>query len=440
MNRNKEYRKIFSLLLVLFTFFYIIQIISIFYYPAEIKIAKGEDKNIDILFPFFLSVSNNEDEIVQSTYNQNANTNFKKSYKIDGMGAGEVEFQLKLLGLIPVKKFDVNVVNRQYLVPGGNAIGVRLNTKGVLIVAVTDILGVDGNRHNPAREAGIKPGDSILEINNIKVKDAEHVVKLLNQAEDEKIKVVLDRNNINYEIEITPIKSMQDNCYRLGIWVRDKTAGIGTLTFYDENNRVFGALGHGITDLDTGNLLNVDYGKIMNAKIANIEQGEKGNPGEIRGIFYETDNELGEITKNSSYGIYGLMSDKFIKSNNSNKAVPIGFKEEVKEGKAHILTTIDDDKIEKFEIEIIKLQSQQYSSQKSMTIKVTDKELLEKTGGIVQGMSGSPIIQDDKLVGAITHVFVNDPTKGYGIYIEWMLEQVKSNDKIGKKLVDNFKR
>jgi stage IV sporulation protein B len=412
--------------------------IGAFYCPTEIKIARGENRSIDVVFPFSLSAMHDEDTIVQSTYNQNFTKGLKKTYKIDGIDTGEAKFQLKLLGLIPVKKFDVNVVNREYLVPGGNAIGVKLNTKGVLVVAVTDVLGIDGKRYNPAKDAGIKTGDSILEINNIKVKDAEHVVELLNQIQDSKVKIIVERNKIRFETEVAPIKSMQDNCYRLGIWVRDKTAGIGTLTFYDDDSKIFGALGHGITDMDTGNLLNVEYGKIMNAKIANIEQGKRGSPGEIRGIFYETENVLGEIVKNSPYGIYGVMTDEFMKFNKA-KALPIGFKEEVKEGKAYILTTIDNDKTEKFEIEILKAQPQQFPNQKSMTIKVTDKRLLQKTGGIVQGMSGSPIIQDGKIIGAITHVFVNDPTKGYGIYIEWMLDQIKPSYQLNEKYAQNIK-
>ena len=422
-------------MVLIFLFFYAIQMIGVFYCPAEIKIAIGENRSIDVAFPFSLSAMHDE---VQSTYNQNFTKGLKKTYKIDGIDTGEAKFQLKLLGLIPVKKFDVNVVNREYLVPGGNAIGVKLNTKGVLVVAVTDVLGIDGKRYNPAKDAGIKTGDSILEINNIKVKDAEHVVELLNQIQDSKVKIIVERNKIRFETEVAPIKSMQDNCYRLGIWVRDKTAGIGTLTFYDDDSKIFGALGHGITDMDTGNLLNVEYGKIMNAKIANIEQGKRGSPGEIRGIFYETENVLGEIVKNSPYGIYGVMNDEFMKFNKA-KALPIGFKEEVKEGKAYILTTIDNDKTEKFEIEILKAQPQQFPNQKSMTIKVTDKRLLQKTGGIVQGMSGSPIIQDGKIIGAITHVFVNDPTKGYGIYIEWMLDQIKPSYQLNEKYAQNVK-
>ena len=439
MGRYDNNKKTFSLLVLLLAFFYAIQIISLSNYPTEIKIPTGENKNLEVLFPFSLIALNNEDTVVQSIYNESSSGGFKKTYKIDGIDVGEAKFELKFLGLIPVKKLDVNVVNRQYLVPGGNAIGVKLNTKGVLVVAVTDVIGVDGKRYNPARDAGIKNGDSILEIDNIKVKDASHVVELLNKIQDREIEIVIERNKIRYETKVKPIKSMQDNCYRMGIWVRDKTAGIGTLTFYDEESKVFGALGHGITDIDTGNLLNVEYGKIMNAKISNIEQGKKGNPGEIKGIFYETENTLGEILKNSSYGIYGIIESESFKTNGI-KPIPIGFKEEVKEGKAYILATIEGNNVEKFEIEILKAQSQQFPSQKSMIIKVKDKRLLQKTGGIVQGMSGSPIIQDGKLIGAITHVFVNDPTKGYGIYIEWMLDQAKFSNDLGGKLVNSIKR
>jgi stage IV sporulation protein B len=420
-------------MILLLAFFYVIQILSLSNYPNEIKIPIGENRSLEVIFPFSLTGLNDENIIMQSVQQDNVNNRFRKTYKIDGIDEGGAEYQLKLLGLIPVKKLDINVVDRKYLVPGGNAIGVRLNTKGVLVVAITDVMGIDGKRYNPARDAGIKNGDCILKIDNIKVKDASHVVELLNKIQDREVKIVIERNKIRYETEIKPVKSVQDNCYRMGIWVRDKTAGIGTLTFYDENSKIFGALGHGITDIDTGNLLNVEYGRIMNARISNIEQGRKGNPGEIKGIFYETENVLGEIVKNSPYGIYGIIGDEFFNTNRG-KAIPIGFKEEVKEGKAYILSTIDGDKVEKFEIEIVKAQAQQYPSQKSMTIKITDKRLLQKTGGIVQGMSGSPIIQDGKLIGAVTHVFVNDPTKGYGIYIEWMLEQAKISNNFIEKL------
>jgi stage IV sporulation protein B len=192
------------------------------------------------------------------------------------------------------------------------------------------------------------------------------------------------------------------------------------MTFYDEKSNIFGALGHGITDMDTGDLLTVEKGLVMNAKISDIEQGKKGTPGEIRGVFYKTDEILGEIEYNTPFGIYGSLIDNNGEIRNKEK-MPIGFKEEVELGKAYILTTLEDNKVEKFEIEIQKLETQQKPDQKSMVIRITDEKLLEKTGGIVQGMSGSPIIQNDRLIGAVTHVFVNDPTKGYGLYIEWML-------------------
>ncbi|MDR7856154.1 SpoIVB peptidase [Tissierella sp.] len=394
---------------------------KVLFYPSSINIVKGENKNLDISFPFFLDV-NEKENVIEASYNDEVNTKFKKSYNLSGLDAGEAELQLKLLGLIPIKNYNINVINRPELIPGGNAIGVKLNTKGVLVVAVTDVIDINGQRSSPAKEAGLKVGDSIIEINGIKILDAAHVVSILNDIKETNIKIVVLRNKAEFTTEAIPVKSIQDNYYRLGIWVRDKTSGIGTLTYLDHINSRFGALGHGIVDIDTGELLNVEKGKIMHAKVSKVEQGKKGSPGEIRGVFYETNSVLGDIEFNSSYGIYGTFNMDDINYLNI-KPIPIGFKEEIKEGKAYILTTIEDNKVEKFEIEIIKVQQQLKADQKSMVISVTDKRLLDKTGGIVQGMSGSPIIQDNKLIGAITHVFVNDPTKGYGIYIEWMLNQ-----------------
>lgn len=268
----------------------------------------------------------------------------------------------------------------------------------------------------------MKIGDSIIAINEEKIKSAQHVVEILNKIKDEEISITISRNNKELVVQSVPVKCIQDNSYRLGIWVRDKTTGIGTLTYINPENNYFAALGHGIADKDTGKLLDVEQGLIMNSKVGDIEQGKKGIPGEIKGVFYKSNEVLGSININNRFGIYGLLKDNFLEENKL-KPVSIGFKEEVQEGKAHILTTLDNNVIEKFDIEILKLQSQNKESQKSIVLKITDEKLLNKTGGIVQGMSGSPIIQNGKLIGAVTHVFVNDPTKGYGIYIEWMLNQ-----------------
>lgn len=421
MRRLNFKRKFIALFLISILLTFTIQTSKILFYPSDIKIIKGEYRYLDIAFPYFLSTNNDIENVIEASSNNTENISLRKTYSLNGITTGKAEVQVKLLGLIPIKNYNIDVIDRPELIPGGNAIGVRLNTKGVLVVAVTDLIGVDNERHSPAKDAGIKVGDSILEIDGIKVNDAEHVVKILNEVKDKKVKILVQRNKAEFITEATPVQCLQDNSYRLGVWVRDKTSGIGTLTYIDKDSGKFGALGHGIVDSDTGKLLSVDKGKIMNAKISKIEQGKKGSPGEIRGVFYEADNIAGDISSNNSFGIFGTLRKEYLDTI-SNKPIPIGFKEEVKEGKAYIYTTVNEDKVEKFEVEILKVQPQLKADQKSMIIKVIDERLLEMTGGIVQGMSGSPIIQDGKLIGAITHVFVNDPTKGYGIFIEWMLE------------------
>lgn len=422
MHKIKSFGKLLTLVLIFILFGLSLKSNKILFYPSNIKIVKGENKSFDIAFPFYLTLNQDEESVIEASSSSSDSINFKKSYLLNGIDTGETKAQLRLLGLIPVKSYSINIVNRPELIPGGNAIGVRLNTKGVLVVAITDIIDINGQRKSPAKEAGLKVGDNILEINGIKVADVEHIVKILNDVKEKTVKILVQRNKEEIVTEAKPIQSMQDNNFRLGIWVRDKTSGIGTLTYLDKETNEFGALGHGIVDADTGKLLSVDKGKIMNAKISKVEQGKKGTPGEIRGVFYEANNIIGDISANNSFGIFGTVREDYLKLFKS-KPLQIGFKEEVTEGKAYILTTVDNNVQEKFEIEIVKTQPQLKAEQKSMIIKITDKNLLDKTGGIVQGMSGSPIIQNNKLIGAITHVFVNDPTKGYGIYIEWMLEQ-----------------
>ena len=404
-----------ALLLVFSFLVYSSQIFEILFYPGDLNIIKGENRDLNISFPFYVEFK--DDSIVQTIYKEGT-----KSYKINGVEIGESQLQLNLLGVIPLKNIDLNVVERPKLIAGGNAIGVRLNTKGVLVVAVTDVIDINGERKSPAKEAGLKVGDSIIAINGEKIVKAEQVVEILNNLGDEEVKITILRNNKEFETKATPVKCLQDNTYRLGIWVRDKTSGIGTLTYINPDNKSFGALGHGIADMDTGKLLSVEDGVVMNAKVSEITQGKKGIPGEIRGVFYKSDEIIGDIKINDEFGIYGRINEDYLQSR-LDEAIPIGFKEEVKEGKAHILTTVEDKKIEKFEIEIEKVENQHRPNPKSMVIRITDPKLLEKTGGIVQGMSGSPIIQNGKLIGAVTHVFINDPTKGYGLFIEWMLEE-----------------
>lgn len=306
------------------------------------------------------------------------------------------------------------------LYPGGQPIGVKLNTKGVLVVGISNIRGVDGKVYSPAGEAGIKPGDSILSMNGVEVNTCEAVQKIVDETKDKNIKITIKRKDSKSDKIIKGVKN-SDNQYKIGLWVRDSTAGIGTLTFYDPNSKKFGALGHAITDMDTQDILSVKEGKIVPSIINSVKKGVKGEPGELRGTFIQNKKPFGDVYSNTNCGIFGKCSREII-SNHNIKPISIAYRNEIKEGKAQILTTINGSEPKLYDIKIEGLVDQKEAGPKSMIIRITDKRLLKETGGIIQGMSGSPIIQNNKLIGAVTHVLVNKPQVGYGVYIEWMLK------------------
>lgn len=321
---------------------------------------------------------------------------------------------------LPLKEVTISVLPERVLIPGGHSVGVRMNVKGVLIVGLEEIETSDSKFVNPGLDAGLQIGDNILEINGTKVDNAKEVREIVNKIKDD-VRLKVKRKDDIMNIRLTPVKSADDNLYKIGVWVKDKTAGIGTLTFYDPTSKTFGALGHAITDPETGTVLSVANGELLNSRVESVKQGKAGSPGEIRGIFYEADKPLGKLSKNTEFGIFGETYSQ-IANPIFQKPLQIGYQNEIKKGPAYILTTLDGDKIEKYSIQIEKINHQSQASTKSMVIKVTDKRLLAKSGGIIQGMSGSPIIQNNKIIGAVTHVFVNDPQRGYGIFIEWMLQ------------------
>lgn len=328
--------------------------------------------------------------------------------------------ETKILKL-PLKEVTISVLPERLLVPGGHSVGVRMNVKGVLVVGLQEIETPEGKIVNPGLDAGLQIGDNILEIDGTKVNNAKEVKEIINQIkQDVRLKVKRKDDIIN--IRLAPVLSVDDNLYKIGVWVKDKTAGIGTLTFYDPSSNTFGALGHAITDPETGTVLSVAEGELLNSKVESVKQGKAGSPGEIKGIFYEADKPLGKLSINTDFGIFGSTYDQ-IENPIYQKPLQIGYQNEIKKGPAFILTTLDGDKVEKYSIMIEKINRQTNATTKSMVIKVTDERLLQKSGGIIQGMSGSPIIQNNKIIGAVTHVFVNDPQKGYGIFIEWMLQQ-----------------
>lgn len=313
-----------------------------------------------------------------------------------------------------------SVSAEKLLIPSGKSIGVILSTNGVMVVNVCEIETEDGKSVSPAKQSGIKPGDFIQEIDGSKISDVSELNEKISESGGKTVPVTVVRNGKTVQVQISPQISKHDGELRIGVWVKDAASGIGTMTYYDPEDESFAALGHGICDSETGNVINIDGGNILSSTIVSVDKGEKGAPGELKGVFSENKNVIGEISCNSQSGIYGKTTLA-----PQRDAVSVAEKHEVKEGKAKILANVEGNIVDEFDIEIIKVMPLSMATQKGIVIKVTDERLLEKTGGIVQGMSGSPILQNGKLVGAVTHVFVNDPTRGYGIFIENMLGEAE---------------
>ena len=303
--------------------------------------------------------------------------------------------------------------------PGGISIGVKINNKGALVVGYSDISTYDGLSESPGKIAGIELGDIIEEVNGENIETCSDLISKVKSCRNDELTVKILRGNSEITKKVPLIK--EDDEYKIGLWVRDSTAGIGTLTFYDKDSKTFGALGHPITDGDTNVSFNIKSDTLLRSSILSIKKGERGNPGEIKGLFINENESIGTIEKNTSSGIYGDGLTELINPN-FNKAMTVAYRDEIKEGHAQIITTVEDDGAKAYDIEILKLLPQDEPGSKSMIIKIVDPVLLEKTGGIVQGMSGSPIIQNGKIIGAVTHVLINKPDVGYGIYIEWMLQ------------------
>lgn len=313
----------------------------------------------------------------------------------------------------------LEVVSEKVLIPGGQSVGIKMDVKGVLVVGLEE-LETEQGVVSPGYEAGIQIGDMILSINGQEVYYADEVTQIVENSEG-KIRIEVYSKGSEKEYTVQPVTELDTGKRKIGIWVKEKIAGIGTLSFYDPDNNVFAALGHGIYESKTETLLKAGDGKLLRTQVSSIKEGEAGIPGEIRGIFYEYEQPLGKVKKNCSYGIYSIGTDTSFAQ--TSEPVVMATQDQIEEGPATILTTISGDKVESFDIEITKVNRQKEADGKGLEIEVTDKRLLAYCGGIVQGMSGSPILQNGRIVGAVTHVFVNDPTKGYGIFAEWMVEE-----------------
>lgn len=314
------------------------------------------------------------------------------------------------LGSMTIKSVSVTQSERKLLIPGGNPFGIKLKTKGVMVISV--------NRNSPADKAGIKPGDVISAVNNIPVGTNSEIAAAVQKSEGQ-CTVTLSRGSSELCINTAPADNGGE--LKLGAWVKDSAAGIGTMTFYDENSGCFAGLGHPVSDNFTGELMPLSSGEITDAEIYSIIKSSSGNAGELCGELAQ--QSQGTLTANTPVGVFGN-ADIFP----DREPIPMAFRSEVKTGGAYILTTLDGNVPQKYSIEIEKINLCSPNSSKSMVISITDKRLLEQAGGIVRGMSGSPIIQNGMLVGAVTHVFVNNPSKGYAVFAESMTEQLETEN------------
>lgn len=381
--------------------------------PREITLFEGQEATITTL-PVFSQL--NENAIYSVAENGD------ETLSIKGQESGEEQMLLKMADF-PVKNVNINVIPDFKIIPGGQSIGVKLNTLGVLVVGY-HLIETDQGTKSPGEEAGIEVGDIIMEINDQPIQKMSDVASYVEKAGEngKPLSLVVKRDDKQFETELTPLKAKNETNYRMGLYIRDSAAGIGTMTFYHSESRKYGALGHVISDMDTKKPIVVHDGQIIRSTVTSIEKGANGSPGEKLARFSNEKDIIGNITRNSPFGIFGELS-KEIKNGIMDQPLPIALSNEVKEGPAKILTVVDGDKVQEFDVEVVSSVPQKFPATKGLVIKITDPELLNKTGGIVQGMSGSPIIQDGKVIGAVTHVFVNDPTSGYGVHIEWMLNE-----------------
>lgn len=406
-------RKTIIFFIIVYILYFLIEFLFI---PENINLTAGEKYTINLNSPFNATIYPQAKQAVyinETCVNDCKDVELDKDFQVS-CDKGSANLRVKLFGLT-LKEVNINAYDKKKLYPIGKTAGICVNTKGVLVLATGEIKDINGNTYEPAKNV-IEAGDIITKVNNQKVYSNNDLKNIISNSEKAEISYI--RGNKEYNTVINTIKSQTDSTNKIGLWVRDSTQGIGTITYYDPQTKTFGALGHPITDVDTGKLMEIESGEAIRASIVERQIGEKGNPGALIGnVNY--DDRLGTINSNTETGIYGNIDYDYIKDY-CVQCCNIAYKSEVKKGEAYILANIDGDSVEKYSI-LIENINKNDNGNKNFIIKVTDENLIKKTGGIVQGMSGCPIIQDNKIIGAVTHVFVNNPQKGYGIFIENML-------------------
>jgi stage IV sporulation protein B len=395
--------------------------------PSKITLIEGNTREVQLGRPLDLRRTTSGLELLP----------FDGGVELIPLSQGESRLEVRLWDLIPIKRMIINVVPDIRVLPGGQSIGVLLPSRGVVVIGHYPIVGSDGRSYYPAREAGIQAGDIILRINGQPINSKSQIESAIDNIgrSGGQAEVTVSRNSRKITVRLKPVAVYDERLsdepgmphderethYKLGIWVRENAAGVGTLSFYHPNSGVYCALGHVITDTSTNKDMDVASGMIVSAQILGIHQGSRGQPGEKIGTFSGETDIIGTIDRNTKFGIFGKLTAKPINPY-FTEPIPVALSDEVVPGPAYLYTVLEEDRIEQFHVEIQRVARQTSPQIKGLVIRVTDPRLLSVTGGIVQGMSGSPIIQNNKLAGVLTHVFVSDQTRGYGVLAEWLVQ------------------
>lgn len=394
----KKIKFVIAIFVLLFFYMYIVNITLL---PNNIILLNKKDLNIKLM-PFIESVE------TVSTSNESVD---------------EKNVELKLFGKIHLKEINIDILEDIEVIPIGKVIGLKLYTNGVLIVGLSEIEDENNKLLKPYNEQEIKEGDTILKINDEYIENIDHLKSIVNKSNGNSINLTLLRNGSIFTSNIIPIKNKEDE-YKLGLWVKDAATGVGTISFYEPNSKSFAALGHGITDSDTDELIDIDSGELVTSRILSITKGEKGVPGEVKGTIVNQPT-IGNVEKNTNFGIYGILNNISSLGIDVTKKYKVAARDEIKEGNAKIICTLENNvRPEEYEINIENIYLNNDYDNKSMLIRIIDEKLIEKTGGIIRGLSGAPIIQNNKFIGVVTNVLVSDPTVGYAIFGDLMIKNL----------------
>lgn len=386
--------------------------------PSVIHVRAGEEQSFDLNVPAKGEIASVGSLGESNIPKDKITIDLSEPVTLKTSGLEKYSMEVKLFGFLPFKEVGIEVVEDCELIPVGQPVGIYMEADGVLVVGVGEFKGQDGQDRAPARNI-LQSGDYVRKLNGASVTDKEMFINGIEESDGMAQVITVERQGELIDLQVKPVQDAT-GAYKIGVWVRDSTQGVGTMTYVDSQGN-FGALGHGINDIDTSALLKLEDGTIYSTQILSIKKGSAGKAGEMTGmIVYTDENILGDISYNGAEGIFGCCNEKAMEMA-VQEALPVGFKQEIKKGKAQILCTVEDVP-RYYEIEITDINLDHDNINRGIELTVTDPELLSITGGIVQGMSGSPIIQDGKIIGAVTHVLVNDPTRGYGIFIENMLD------------------